>query len=236
MSEMISTELEVIPNDALVRPSGSTKDLVNAMNDYQELCQSLLNDSDWQMIQGKRFPKRSAWRKLAVAYGVSFEIRDRQLLWDDDGALKAAEFVIRATAPNGRFADGWGACSVAERNAGRKAVHDIPATAETRAKNRAAADLFGMGEVSAEEIDRNAMYISPDTAAKLRGRIDPLTLERRTVLTGLWKDSKYPKLEFLNDDQCEAIHTWIDNLEMFAEPESDSLTIIESEEDQEESF
>ena len=34
-------------------------------------------------------------------------------------------------------------------------AHDIPATAFTRASNRAQADLFGMGEVSAEEVGRN---------------------------------------------------------------------------------
>lgn len=37
-----------------------------------------------------------------------------------------------------------------------KPEHDILATAETRAKNRAYADLFGMGEISAEEADPEA--------------------------------------------------------------------------------
>lgn len=36
------------------------------------------------------------------------------------------------------------------------AQHDIPATAFTRASNRAKADLFGMGEVSAEEVSQGA--------------------------------------------------------------------------------
>ena len=103
-------EIEISPqNLALVRPQGSTGDIVASMAEYQELCVKLLDDNDWQTIQGKRFPKRSAWRKLAVAYGVSFEIKERSLFWDDDGNLKSAEFIVRATAPNGRFADGWGA-------------------------------------------------------------------------------------------------------------------------------
>jgi hypothetical protein len=230
----MSTELELSTTpSALVRASGSTNDLIEAMAEYQELCVKLLDDNDWQTIQKKRFPKRSAWRKLAVAYGVSFEIMDRTLFWDDEGALKAAEFIVRATAPNGRYADGWGACDVSERNAGRKATHDIPATAATRAKNRAAADLFGMGEVSAEEVDRNAMYASKDTTIKLRMRIDSLGHGDRETLLELWRDKKFPKLESLSDDQCETVHTWMDNIES---SDTDSPAIIESEVDQEESF
>ena len=42
--------------------------------------------------------------------------------------------------------------------------HDIPATAFTRASNRAKADLFGMGEVSAEEVSGdNHHYDEPTT-------------------------------------------------------------------------
>ncbi len=210
----MSEEIEIAPqNVALVRPQGTTGDIVQSMAEYQDLCVALLDDNDWQTIQGKRFPKRSAWRKLAVAYGVSYELRDRNLQWDDDGNLLSAEFVVRAVAPNGRYADGWGACSVKERNAGRKATHDIPATAETRAKNRAAADLFGMGEVSAEEIDRNAMYITEDQQTKLRQRINVMERNQRTILTELWKDAKLPKLEYLNDEQLEQVYVFVDNVE-----------------------
>ena len=225
-------EIEIVPqNVALVRPQGTTGDIVQSMSEYQDLCVALLDDNDWQTIQGKRFAKRSAWRKLAVAYGVSFELKDRELIWGEDGELIAAEFVVRAVAPNGRYADGWGACSVKERNAGRKATHDIPATAETRAKNRAAADLFGMGEVSAEEIDRNAMYINEDQQTKLRQRINVMERNERTVLTELWKDAKLPKLEFLNDEQLEQVYVFVDSLETFSSADSgDDVKVTEPEE------
>lgn len=161
---------------ALVRTAGPWAQIEVAFKEHQELVKRLLDDSDYQEIQGKKFPKKSAWRKLAVAYGVSFEIVDRGTVLDDDSQVTRADFVVRATAPNGRFADGWGACSAYERCCAKEcrrnhkhckaaegdlcegrihfshAEHDIPATAETRAKNRAASDLFGMGEVSAEEV------------------------------------------------------------------------------------
>lgn len=164
-------------HDSLVRPASDLRQIERAFFEYQELSKKLLVDSDYQDISGKRFPKRSAWRKLSVAYGVTFEIIDRVHDRDEKGRILRSEFVVRASAPNGRFADGWGACSAFERCCdatcrrrhdhcpektggdcdGRHhfthAEHDIPATAETRAKNRAAGDLFGLGEVSAEEVD-----------------------------------------------------------------------------------
>ena len=89
-----------------------------------------------------------------------------------------AEVIVRATAPGGRTMDGLGSCDLREkccdsrrcRNSARghrhcdqvdghdpamhfsHPQHDIPATAHTRATNRACSDLFGFGEVSAEEI------------------------------------------------------------------------------------
>lgn len=161
---------------ALVRPAADLAQIEAAFADYQALCARLLDDDDYQELhqggQVRRFPKRSAWRKLAVAFGVSFEIVERSFQRDEQGRVVSAEFIVRASAPNGRYADGWGQASVYERCCGKQCSrrhqhcppgcdgrrhfthpeHDIPATAETRAKNRAASDLFGMGSVSAEEV------------------------------------------------------------------------------------
>lgn len=163
---------------AVMRPVGSVDALRQAFLEYQELTKSLLTDDDYQTIGNKRFPKKSAWRKLSTAFGVSFKIADKQIEYDEEGRAQRAEFTVTATAPNGRAMDGWGSADLHEKCCDRgcskggkhthcKAAkgehcdgtihfshpnHDIPATAETRAKNRAASDLFGMGEVSAEEV------------------------------------------------------------------------------------
>lgn len=165
---------------ALVQVVASTSDVVAAFHAYQAAKEALLTPADYQTFREggheRSFVKRSGWRKLAIAFGVSFTIVDKQQMVDDAGMLRYAEFTVRATAPNGRSSDGWGSCSADERccvpgctrrhrhcpaadggtchpaNHFTKPRHDIPATAETRAKNRAAADLFGMGEVSAEEV------------------------------------------------------------------------------------
>jgi len=70
---------------------------------------------------------------------------------DEDFNIIKAEYTITVTAPSGASMVGVGACSVEERKF-NSADHNIPATAWTRALNRAIADLIGWGEVSAEEI------------------------------------------------------------------------------------
>jgi len=152
---------------------------------YQRLVKELLDDDDYQTIGGKAFKKKSAWRKLSLAFGTDLEIKTVTHDRDARGRIIRTEVIARATHPNGRFADGIGSCSVFEKCCGGAEVctrqerwedsrrptghthckpdcpgwvhfshaeHDVPATAATRATNRAAADLFAAGEVSAEEM------------------------------------------------------------------------------------
>lgn len=194
----MASELEIIEGQtlasmdgltegSLIRPAGSLEQIVTVFEEYQNLTKKLLTDADYQTIGSKRFPKRSAWRKLATAFGVSFEIVEHTIT-RDGWNVKYAEFTVRAKAPNGRLAEGWGACDAYERCCGNPCTnnknyhkhcpaakgevcpggvhfshpnHDIPATAETRSKNRAASDLFGLGEVSAEEVIGEREKASP---------------------------------------------------------------------------
>jgi hypothetical protein len=169
---------ELVPvTGGVLAPVASTHDLVASFRAYQDAVNQLLTDDDYQPIGGKKFRKRSGWRKLATAMGVDLELRARDYERDDAGRITRAEVVARAKAPNGRYADGLGACDVFERCCTRgcdkrhrhcpaasgtacpgfshfsKPQHDIPATAHTRSVNRACADLFGAGEVSAEEME-----------------------------------------------------------------------------------
>ena len=135
-----------------------------AVERYRDLTAAILDVEDYQSAGGdRRFIKRSGWQKIGRAYSISTEILTRTAERDEDGKIVRADATARASAPDGRFADGDGACSITEdrfvRRAGRaKADHDVQATAVTRAKNRAIADLVGFGAVSAEELD------APDTS------------------------------------------------------------------------
>ena len=133
--------------------------VTQAMAAYQETMRATLDASDWQGEPGARgaFVKKSGWRKIAKAFGLSVTRVEDGVERDDAGEPVRAWAVYRATAPNGQSQDGDGYCSVDEsrfaRSGGRqKLENDLRATATTRAKNRAISDLVGMGEVSAEEI------------------------------------------------------------------------------------
>jgi len=145
-------EVMVVEQDSAAISTVNVDQALEEWKAYQKITELMLDESDYQEIQGRAFKKKSAWRKYARAFNITTEIIDKDIVkTDKSGAVKEASFIVRATLPTGRYADGWGNCS---RQEGNKAHpnHDIPATAMTRATNRAIADLIGAGEVTAEEI------------------------------------------------------------------------------------
>lgn len=144
-------EVMVVEQDSAAISTVNVDQALQEWEAYQTITEKMLDDTDYQQIQGRAFKKKSAWRKYARAFNITTEIMDKDIVKTDKGNVIEASFIVRATLPTGRYADGWGNCS---RQEGNKAHpnHDIPATAMTRATNRAIADLIGAGEVTAEEI------------------------------------------------------------------------------------
>jgi hypothetical protein len=157
----------------------SVEQALEEWKQYQELTTKLLNDSDYQKIGAKRFKKKSAWRKYARAFNITDRVTYEHIERDADGFPIWARIRVEAMATNGRTAEADHECHIGERccpartndfcnkrnwkghtcckaNCNQR-LHwshpgDLPATALTRAKNRAIADLIGAGEVSAEEM------------------------------------------------------------------------------------
>jgi hypothetical protein len=147
---------------------------------YQELTRKLLDPTDYQATGQKRFKKKSAWRKYANAFHLSDRVVHEEIVRDDDGWPRYARVRVAAAYPDGRSAEADHECHITERCCPRSRGNpcsksgwdkrhiccqagcdgrthwshpgDIPATALTRAKNRAISDLIGAGEVSAEEM------------------------------------------------------------------------------------
>ena len=140
------------PVSLLIRPVASISDIVNAWQDYQSLKAKLLDESDYQMIQGKNCIKKSGWRKIQTAFSISDELMSE--IRKDYKDYFVYEVTVKTTAPNGRYAFGIGSCASNERKFAH-IEHDTRSTAHTRAKNRAIADLVGGGDVSAEEMDHD---------------------------------------------------------------------------------
>lgn len=170
------TAVVVYDGPGLVQPIAELAQIRQTFLAYQECVEALLVPSDYQQIGSKSFKKKSAWRKLATAFGLSASKIGEEDTYGPDGRIRRSKRTVRATAPNGRSMDGEGVCDIFERccepgcarshehcAAARSetcpgwihfshAEHDIPSTAFTRALNRAFADLIGAGEVSAEEV------------------------------------------------------------------------------------
>ena len=135
-------------NRAIV-PVDNVSGAVAMVAAFEQAKRALLRPEDIVRVQGRTFIKRSGWRLIATAFNISDEIVSRE--WEDAGNGRACIITVRAYTHNGREAHGIGAAEPVEK--GRKlGFHDIIATAHTRAKSRAIADLVGAGEVSAEEI------------------------------------------------------------------------------------
>jgi hypothetical protein len=140
----------------IIRPVASAEEALAAWRQFQELKRSLLTLEDYQEIQGRARIKKSGWRKIAAAFGISDQIlREERRDYGTPGQpghYFVWEITTRAVAPNGRYADAVGSCASNERRFAHL-DHDVRSTAHTRSKNRAIADLIGGGEVSAEELE-----------------------------------------------------------------------------------
>lgn len=128
---------------------------------FEALKAKLLNEEDYQAIAGKRYIKRSGFRKIAVYFGISDRIIKEERTDRDDGSF-CWHVEVEAIAPNGRCCVGVGACDSRERKFAHL-EHDVYATAQTRAKSRAISDLVAGGAVSAEELTSDG-GAPPETA------------------------------------------------------------------------
>jgi hypothetical protein len=204
-------------------PVGGQTSLQEAYAAYKEVTKEILDEDDWQAIPGKAgtFLKRSGWRKLATAYGVSMTILNVVIERDEAGLVLAANVTVRATHDaSGRIVDGWGACSHAERKFSKR-EHDIPATAETRAKNRALADMFGLGTPSAEELETDMPVATDFERALLKDQIGRLAEGPKEELRKWWVEREFPGVESrrLRSFHVEQIIEYLDQSAPFIDVE-----------------
>lgn len=212
MTTELAVQQEAAPTTVggfdLVDPEGAKAYWEN----YEEVVNAILTKDDYQ---GTQFKKKSAYRKLATAFQFSDEVVKEDIIKDDKGRVVTAEFHVKATAKNGRFAIGVGMCSLYDKISKKDRTepsefelrkrfsnpdHDIISTAHTRAKNRAIADLIGTGEVSAEEMDiaKGGNFERGNAAPTTRRRVRKPAPEKEKP-----RPEKEPKKEVLEAEVIE---------------------------------
>lgn len=142
-----------IREQSLTLPITTGDGMAGALASYKEIQQALDRSMPDQLqnIRGKVFRKKGYWRAVSVAFGLCVEQRKEEQIKSDSGDWGYI-VTYRATAPNGKYADGDGACTASEKADGQDTIHNVRSHAQTRAYNRAVSNLVGFGEVSADEV------------------------------------------------------------------------------------
>lgn len=151
MPKLDESQLSV-SGQQLITPAGSIEEVLHQFQLYQQLKTNLATDEDFQVIGGKKHPKKSFVRKVQRFFNLSCEILRDEPLKDGDQIIAWIATARANHLPTGAYQDADGSCSFEEKVEGQRTVHNIRAHAITRAKNRAVLDLVGFGDVSAEEI------------------------------------------------------------------------------------
>ena len=162
----INTEVEIISNDEIptksypIQPIESPSEIMlptkqdvdRHLEMYNYVKSKVVNESDFATIKNKKFLKKSGVRKFINAFGISIELIDKKIFTlEVNGVIDThAEVRVRAITQKGQSVEGIGMKSMSELY--DKNLHNLVATAWTRAVNRAILDLVAFGEVSAEEL------------------------------------------------------------------------------------
>jgi hypothetical protein len=175
---------------------------VSTMRAFQELKSKLLDDNDVVQIEGKKYIKRSGWRKIALAFNISTEIVE--VSREEKDGKYIVRVKARAIAPNGRVSEEIGVCDSSEFENGklRASIHNIETKATTRALNRAISNLVGGGEVSAEEIitdDEGSSASNQGSQPKPQeSQSQPQSQgsQPQQTINIQWKQSRNPNIEY----------------------------------------
>ena len=173
MTEKSELAVREEPQEKPLVPVASTEDLVRAMRSFEELKAKLLTAIDYYNPDGRGDRiRKSGWRKLALAFGISDEIVEERLERDPIHVGEMTWHVrVRCWARGGRRAEGVGSASSRERKFAH-VEHDLHALAHTRAKSRAIADMLGSSDLVAEEMEEPD-HPSPPPQAPQPGTVKP---------------------------------------------------------------
>jgi hypothetical protein len=161
------------PQEKPLVPVASTEDLVRAMHRFEQVKAALLvHDRDSYWADGKERIRKSGWRKLALAFGISDELIDERCERDPSDPSHVIWHVhVRCYARGGRTVEGVGSASSRERPFAH-VEHDLHALAHTRAKSRAIADMLGSSDLVAEEMEEPD-HPSPPPTTPQPGSVKP---------------------------------------------------------------
>jgi hypothetical protein len=135
-----------------VKPQISAEEALEVFNQFDQLCQKMLDpDNDIDIIRGKQYKNKKAWRKLALVFNLSIEILEREF-YTTQNNIKVVSYQVKATAPNRRYSTAEGVVTSNEKWSKGKSLSAMAGFAQTRATNRAIAYLIAPNDLPSEEL------------------------------------------------------------------------------------
>lgn len=167
--------------NSIVKPVENIDEVVEVYDQFDEIKKRLLSSGDVTKIGSNNHINKSGWRKIATAFNLSVETMEVSNIVDEGvvkymvkaratapngktvtgtGMCASNESNHMETLDKGKPDDADERDDIMKVDGKWRRLkdpqevneHNIIATAETRAKNRAISDIVGGGEVSAEEM------------------------------------------------------------------------------------
>ncbi|MDD2907600.1 MAG: hypothetical protein PHH98_03070 [Candidatus Gracilibacteria bacterium] len=135
---------EIINQDKLNLNNTEVSNLKLSISELNNIKDKLLDSSDIYNIKGIKYINKKGYRKIALAFNISTQIINEKRILDGDNLIY--DFTVRASTPMGRYTEASSSCSSNERDF-THLNHDVRATAQTRATNRAISDLLGITDI-----------------------------------------------------------------------------------------
>lgn len=146
---------ELVSEKSIVTLQVDLKGIELGVQEFNKVKKSLIGTVHTMQIKGHPYIKKSGWRIVALGFNISDRIVSKEVKDLKDGEY-VVTYTVETSAPNGRTVQAVGSCSTLEKTkSNERKYHDTETQAHTRAKNRAIADLVGLGEVTAEEMVTN---------------------------------------------------------------------------------
>ena len=115
----------------------------------------------------KRYLLKSGWRKIKTFFKISHEVLQFDRVREDNRIVYICR--VKAFLPSGVSSESVGVCSSDEPGRKTSSEHVIAAMAQTRALNRAIADLVGVGEFEEDiEVEETTSTIYDKSAKQVQ--------------------------------------------------------------------
>lgn len=135
---------EIINQDKLNLNNTEVSNLKLSISELNNIKDKLLDSSDIYNIKWIKYINKKGYRKIALAFNISTQIINEKRILDWDNLIY--DFTVRASTPMWRYTEASSSCSSNERDF-THLNHDVRATAQTRATNRAISDLLWITDI-----------------------------------------------------------------------------------------